>query len=122
MRLHHQGEIIKGNVDLSAIAYTENSKSYMNTPFTRELVRHSVGKYARENAHVNGMESLWVVLKKVCHGAYRWFSEKHMDAYAQQYASKHNLRELDAMKIMERVVKEMLGRKLVCKKLMGMAS
>ena len=44
--------------------YTDDHGGYQGMPFDHETVRHSVGEYVRAQAHVNGIESFWSMLKR----------------------------------------------------------
>ena len=110
---------IKENVVSSATVYTDDSRSYMNIPFKHEVVKHSVGEYVRDQAHTNGIESFWNVIKKAYHGTYHWFSAKHMDSYVGQFVAKHNFRDYDTEEIMRKTVQGMIGRRMTYDKLIG---
>ncbi|MCY4461231.1 MAG: transposase [Albidovulum sp.] len=56
-----------------------------------------VGEYVREQAHTNGMESFWSMLKRACHGTFHHISAKHLDRYVRQFSGKHNMRRMDAI-------------------------
>ena len=45
--------------------------------FDHESVRHSLGEYVQEQAHTNGIESLWVMLKQAHNGTFHKISPKH---------------------------------------------
>ena len=47
-----------------------------------------------EQAHTNGIESFWSMLKRGYQGTYHQMSEKHLNRYAE-FAGRHNLREQD---------------------------
>ena len=53
-----------------AQVYTDEASAYVGIPRTHEAVRHSVGEYVREQAHTNGMESHWAMLKRGYQGVY----------------------------------------------------
>ena len=42
--------------------YTDDSRAYEG--LNREAVRHSLGEYVRGQAHINGMESFWALLRR----------------------------------------------------------
>ena len=44
--------------------YTDDHRSYIGLPFEHESVNHSVGEYVRKQAHTNGVESFWAMLKR----------------------------------------------------------
>lgn len=41
----------------AATIYTDDATAYSGLPFDHESVKHSVGEYVREQAHMNGIES-----------------------------------------------------------------
>lgn len=54
-------QIIVENVEEGATVYTDDAKAYSGLEsigFEHETVKHSVGEYVREQAHINGMESI----------------------------------------------------------------
>lgn len=103
---------IQGNVVPGATVYTDDFASYINIPFPHFAVKHSVGEYVRDNAHTNGIESFWSMLKRAFHGTYHWFSAKHMDRYVEQFVAKHNMRNMDTLDLMENSAAGMAGRRL----------
>ena len=44
-------------------------------------VRHSVGEYVRGQAHTNGVESFWSMLKRRYMGTFHKLSIKHLQQY-----------------------------------------
>ena len=81
-------------------------------PFDHETVCHSVGEYVRDQAHVNGMESFWSLLKRGYHGTYHHMSAKHLDRYVGEFAGRHNDRERDTIDQMSHIAQGMVGKRL----------
>ncbi len=77
-----------------------------------ESVMHSVGDYIRKQAHTNGIESFWRVLKRAYNGTFHKLSHKYLDRYVQEFAGKHNGRKLDTMDEMSQLAARMLGKRL----------
>ncbi len=65
--------------------------------YIHEAVEHSVGEYVRDQAHTNGIESFWALLKRGYIGTFHHFSEKHMGRYVDEFATRHNRRKWDTM-------------------------
>ena len=94
-----------------ARVYSDEAAAYRVLP-RHEAVSHSVGEYVRDQAHINGMESFWGMVKRGYHGTYHKMSPKHLDRYVDEFAGRHNIRWADTLWQMEFVAMRMLGRQL----------
>ena len=88
-------------------------------PFKHEQVNHSIGEYVREQAHSNGIESFWATLKRAHKGTFHKLSPKHLNRYVQEFAGKHNSRDLDTVDQMNAVVAGMVGKCLTYRDLVS---
>lgn len=106
--------IVRENTEPGATVYTDEAGAYtgLGGDFDHEAVKHSVGEYVREMAHVNGMESFWAALKRGYHAIYHKMSPKHLDQYVTEFAGRHNVREQDTIDQMGSVVTGMVGKRL----------
>ena len=95
-----------------ATVYTDEAKVYEGIPFDHEAVCHSVGEYVRGQAHTNGMESFWSMLKRGYQGTYHHMSPKHLDRYVTEFAGRHNDRERDTIAQMTGIAQGMVGKRL----------
>ena len=95
-----------------ATVYSDEAAAYQGLPFHHESVKHSVAEYVRGQAHTNGMESLWSMLKRAHTGTFHKMSPKHLNRYVQEFAGKHNVRESDTIVQMRDVVTRLMGRRL----------
>ena len=102
-----------------ATVYTDEAKAYRGLPREHVTVRHSVGEYVRDQAHTNGVESFWAMLKRGYHGTYHHFSKKHMNRYVQEFAGRHNIRDLDTIAQMTALARGMVGKRLRYKDLVA---
>ena len=68
-------------------------------------------------AHTNGLESFWAMMKRGYHGTYYHFSAKHLDRYAGEFEGRHNRRPLDTVDQMTAMAQGMLGKHLTYRKL-----
>ena len=100
------------NVHAGATVYSDSSVVYHGIPFIHETVNHSVGEYVRHMAHTNGIESFWSTLKRAHKGTFHKMSPKHLPRYVQEFAGKHNLRDLDTIVQMARIVLGMRHKRL----------
>ena len=103
---------VKDHADLQATVYTDDASAYETLPFEHKSVKHSLSEYVRGQAHTNGVESFWSMLKRGYYGTFHKFSPKHLDRYVQEFAGRHNLREQDTIKMMGAVVLGMDGKRL----------
>ena len=98
--------------------YTDESQAYVGLP-NHETVKHGVGEYVRGMAHVNGVENFWSMLKRGYHGVYHHMSLKHLQRYVDEFAGRHNIRDMDTLAQMQHVVAGMVGRRLLYRKLVA---
>ena len=82
-------------------------------------MKHSVGEYVRDQAHTNGMESFWSMLKRAHKGTFHKISPKHLQRYVNEFAGRHNIRDKDTIDQMYSVVAGMVGRRLMYRDLVA---
>lgn len=95
-----------------ALVYTDEHGAYRHLPRRHESVKHSVGEYVDGQAHVNGVESFWALLKRGYQGTYHQISPKHLDRYVTEFAGRHNARPLDTIDQLRGIVRGMVGKRL----------
>ena len=81
-------------------------------PLDHEAVRHSVGEYVRGEAHTNGIESFWSMLKRAYVGTFHKIGPKHAQRCVSEFSARHNMRQRDTIEQMISVVRSMTGRRL----------
>ena len=96
-----------------AQVYTDEAAAYIGLPRPHESVKHSVGEYVNGQAHTNGIESFWSLLKRGYHGTFHHFSAKHLQRYVNEFAGRHNIRERDTIEQMQAVVAGLVGKRLL---------
>ena len=94
-----------------AKVYTDEANAYSGLP-NHETVKHGVGEYVSDQAHTNGIESFWSMLKRGYMGTYHQMSAKHLDRYVGEFAGRHNDRPLDTVDQLRAVVRDMVGKQL----------
>ena len=82
-------------------------------------VNHGVGEFVREQAHTNGMESFWSMMKRGFDGTYHQMSPKHLPRYLDEFQGRHNIRQLDTKTQMEVIVRGMVKKRLPYKDLIS---
>ena len=95
-----------------ATVYTDGERAYEGLPCRHESVHHSVGEYVRDQAHTNGIESFWALLKRGYHGTYHQMSPKHLHRYVTEFEGRYNLRPLDTIDQMAVIVRGMDQKRL----------
>ena len=104
---------VRAHVAPGATLYTDEAAAYAGMPeFEHEAVNHSAKEFVRQQAHTNGMESFWAMLKRGYQGTYHKFSEKHLDRYVREFAGRHNIRPQDTLDMMESIASGMDGKRL----------
>ena len=107
-----QGFIVE-NVKAGSTVFSDNFTSYIGMPFPHEAVNHSVGEYVRGQAHTQGIESFWAMLKRAHKGTYHKMSRKHLQRYVDEFAGRHNVRNEDTLDQMRDVVARFVGKRLM---------
>lgn len=102
---------VAARVELGATLYTDEMGSYRGLP-NHETVNHGVGQYVARQAHINGMESFWAMMKRGYYGICHRMSPKHLDRYVDEFSGRHNLRCHDTLDQMAAVARGLLGRML----------
>ena len=79
--------------------YTDGAKVYQGISAIHDLdheaVKHHLGEYVKGDAHTNGIESFWSMLKRGYHGTYHKMSFKHLKRYVAEFCARHNVRDRD---------------------------
>ena len=102
---------VSDRTEQDAMVYTDESASYKGLPH-HQAVKHSVGEYVDGQAHTNGLESFWSLMKRGYHGTYHHMSEKHLDRYVNEFSGRHNNRPMDTLDQMSLIVQGMAGKRL----------
>ena len=111
---------IQNNVKEGSTVCTDDFKSYQKLRnYNHQHVIHSVGEYVDKQIHINGMESFWSMLKRAHKGTFHKMSKKHLGRYVEEFAGRHNIRELDTIRQMESVFAGLAGKRLKYKDLIA---
>ena len=105
---------IQDRVEPGSTVYTDDHGGYNRLwlNFEHASVRHSVREYVKGQAHTNGIESFWAMLKRGYYGTYHRMSPKHLQRYVDEFAGRHNMRPLDTIDQMRLMAKGMDGKRL----------
>ncbi len=89
--------IIKERVSFDAQIFTDEGAVYRHLTKTHnhQIVIHSRGEYARGEAHINGIEGFWSLVKRQIIGQHHWVSIKHLRRYLDERVYSFNNRSVD---------------------------
>ena len=115
------------NARFGTKVYSDEATVYraLQAWYEHEAVNHSAGEYVRQQAHTNGIESFWAMLKRAHKGVYHKFSPKHLHRYIAEFAGRHNIREAGTLAQMAGLAAGMVGKRLTYARLIadnGLAS
>ncbi len=106
---HIQAHTRKGSVYFTdAFRGDQSLKRYGH----HHTVNHAIGEYVRDQAHTNGIESFWSMLKRAYKGTFHKMSPKHLQRYISEFAGKHNIREQDTLAQMAGMALGLAGKRL----------
>jgi len=95
-----------------APVFTDEAPAYAALPNPHAAVNHGALEYVRGEVHTNGIESFWSMLKWAHKGVYHKMSPKHLERYIQEFAGRHNIRDVDTLIQMGLVVQGLEGKRL----------
>lgn len=115
---HTLQSAIAQNVKRGSMIYSDSHKGYEGLiGYRHEAVAHSVGEYVRNQAHTNGVESFWALLKRGYYGVHHFMSEKHLHRYVNEFSHRHNTAQLGVVNCIGSTIDGMVGRSLSYKEL-----
>ena len=92
------------------------------------MVNHSTREFVNGEAHTNGIESVWALLKRGYHGTFHHFSDNHIERYVNEFVFRlneanvkiHTLDRIESM-IMGGFGKRLTYKRLIGKELVGLS-
>ena len=104
---------VADTVTPGSTVYTDDAAAYKGmTDVDHEAVKHSVGEYVKGQAHTNGVESFWAMLKRGYVGTYHKMSAKHLHRYVREFAGRANVRDWDTLTQMAMLAYGMVGKRM----------
>ena len=101
-----------------ATVFTDDHRAYDGL-LNRQSVKHSVKEYVTGQAHTNGIESFWSLLKRGYYGTYHKMSPAHLHRYVAEFEGRHNDRQHDTLEQMAAMVKGADQKRLSYRDLVG---
>ncbi len=105
---------IRAQVKPGSTVYTDEHRGYfgLHGDYRHAAVQHKIKMWVDGQAHTNGIESFWSLLKRGYYGTYHRMSPKHLQRYIAEFEGRHNARSLDTVKQMAGIAKGMDGKQL----------
>lgn len=66
----------------------------LNTIYSHDVIKHMSKIYAIEDIHTNCIENFWSGVKRCVNGTYHQLSEKHLQAYLNEFSFRYNNRDI----------------------------
>ena len=114
--------MVRETVKEGAMVYTDQNPGYKalaKKNYRHEAVNHGTGEYIKGNAHTNGVEAFWSMLKRGHMGVYHKMSKKHLQRYIDEYAGRHNIRPLATMQQLGVIYEGLKGKRLTYEELIN---
>lgn len=95
--------------------YSDQNPGYIGLKkkgYTHHSVNHSAKQYVDGQAHTNGIESFWALLKRGYYGTYHQMSVKHIHRYVNEFSGRYNIRSLDTKEQLALLVAGSEGKRL----------
>ena len=117
----HLQRFVRANAKEGSTVVTDAFRSYngLSDAYTHITVNHSVGEYVRDQAHTNGIESFWALLKRGHYGIYHHMSVKHLHRYVDEFSFRHNTASMGTMRFIEMTIQRMASKRLTYKELIS---
>ena len=110
---------VEAHANTGAMVYTDDMTAYKGMKNPHETVKHSVKQFVDGQAHTNGVESFWSMLKRAHKGTFHNLSAKHLQRYVNEFAGKQNIRERDTLDQMVHVAAGLVGKRLIYRELVS---
>ena len=111
---------IHANVVPGSMLYTDEARAYDGLAYyQKESINHGVGEYVRGQAHTNGIDSFWALLKRGYIGVFHHFSWKHLHRYLYEFSARWNMMKLTSAERMDRILESVAGARLTNRELIA---
>ena len=112
-------DLVHERTNPDTLVFTDEARAYDGLGRPHGRVKHSVKEFVNGMIHTNGMESHWAMLKRAYVGVYHHMSRKHLGRYSNEFAGRHNARQLDTEAQMSALLQGGIGKRLPLAELIG---
>lgn len=111
---------IQENVAIGTTLYTDDHRSYLGIKdYNHYSINHSLGEYVRGQAHTNGIESFWALLKRGYYGTFHHLTWKHLPRYLAEFEARFSMGEMNCLDRLNFLLESVSGRRLSYKGLIA---
>jgi transposase-like protein len=105
-------KFIERHVPKGSKIYTDEAKVYdrLSKSYSHATIKHDLQVYVAGDVHTNTIESFWSLLKRGLYGIYHQVSEKHIERYLTEFASRYNTRRIGNDTRFEKFLAQSEGR------------
>lgn len=104
---------IEANVKPGATVVTDDLAAYKGLKAHKHIaINHTAGEYVKDQAHTNGIESFWALLKRGYYGVYHWMSPQHIHRYVDEFAYRQSTVKMSAMEFIACTGRQFVGKRL----------
>ena len=103
---------VKQFVHEGSIMVSDDARGYsaLKNNYAHVMIKHSAGEYSNGAFHTNGIENFWSLFKRGIIEIYHQLSNKHLQAYADEFAYRYNTRKLNEQERLATVLTHTQGR------------
>jgi transposase-like protein len=111
---------VRQHVEAGSALYTDFLLSYdgLEGDYAHQVVDHAV-EYVNGNAHTNGLENYWSLLKRCISGTYVSVEPFHLFRYLDEQSFRYNNRKMTDGERFDIGVREIIGKRLTYAELTG---
>jgi transposase-like protein len=111
---------VRQHVEAGSALYTDFLLSYdgLEGDYAHQVVDHAV-EYVNGNAHTNGLENYWSLLKRCISGTYVSVEPFHLFRYLDEQSFRYNNRKMTDGERFDIGVREIVGKRLTYTELTG---
>ena len=109
---------VESNADPEAEKFADENRAYADLE-NHQTVNRGDGECVRGEAHVNGMESFWALVRRGCDGTFHHIEPKYLHRYINEFAGRLSDRAAGTVERMCNIVRNLVGKRLAYRQLVA---